>query len=65
MKDTLYDILTYDGKRLYNNMANDEQCQMYFWPESNGFITYDQIDEHNWIVIESGNYDEIHCRVGT
>ena len=58
MKEQLFDILDSSDKRMYIDMANDEQCQMYYWPDSNGFVTYDQINSNHWQVIDSGYYDD-------
>jgi hypothetical protein len=57
MKEQLFDVLDSAGNRLYKNMAYDFQCHMYYWPESNGFITDDQIKSEHWTVIEAGYYE--------
>ena len=57
MKHQLYDILTESNDRLYKGLVYDAQCHMYYWPESNGFVTDDQIESNHWVVIESGYYE--------
>jgi hypothetical protein len=56
--ETLYDILDFNGNRLYANYANDAQCEMYYDPDSNGIVHYHTIEKNEWTVIESNNYVE-------
>ena len=57
MTEQLFDILDSDNSPLYHNLAYDAQCHMYYWPESNGFVTDDQIRFNHWSVINGGQYD--------
>jgi hypothetical protein len=56
-KERLYNVHDANGKRMYIGMAYDSQCKMYYWPESNGFITDDQVKYEHWDIIEAGYYE--------
>ena len=55
--EQLYDVLGQDGNRMYIGMAYDKQCKMYYWPESSGFITDDQIKYERWTIVEADYYE--------
>ena len=61
MKEQLFNILDSDGNRMFNNLAYDSQCHMYYWPESNGFVTDDQIESNHWQVV-NGDIYELNAR---
>jgi hypothetical protein len=58
-QEPLYDILDFEGNRIYTGYADDPQCAMYYSPITNDIVHYQDIERNEWTVIESGHYAEV------
>jgi hypothetical protein len=57
-RETKYDILDEYGERIYENMAYDWQCNIYYDPESMDMISGDAIEKGFMTVIETGYFEK-------